>query len=146
MKLTFNFFLILRELALGIGVAVLIPSIAHYTVKVFVHEPRERDYVHVERVDDSLVDRLDPAYKEAKARYESIYFLVVAFIGLLSLLIGTRIPVASLGMGFILGGLACLTMGYVSYWHRLLDFAKLISLVVALAIILGVGYRLFHRR
>lgn len=130
-----SFFHLVRELVLGFGLAVLIPLIAHYIVQV-VHPQPPYALINIDK----------EKYTTERAAYENIYFYITAAIGLACLAIGALIPVASLGIGFIIGGIACLTAGYVTFWGQLQNMLKLGSLLAGFIIILALGYRFFRQR
>lgn len=130
-----SFFHLVRELVLGFGIAILIPLIAHY-VAVIIH-PAPPYALH----------RQEPEQYEAeRTEYEKIYFYTTTIIGFVALVIGVFINIASLGVGFVLGGLACLTTGFVTYWGQLHNVLKLISLIAALVLILILTYRFIRRK
>jgi hypothetical protein len=140
----FNF---MREFVLAIGVAILIPMIAHYSTAVIRPAP---EYVPEYTFDEAGNRQANPPekvalYKSEQMAYQKVYFYIATLIGLLALVIGMFLPLVSLGVGFIIGGLSCLTVGYIQYWGQLHNILKLASLIAALLLILVISYRFIAR-
>jgi len=96
-----------------------------------------------------LKEKEDAWHAEENVRrssYEKTYFIIADGIGLGALIIGAIVPMASIGTGFILGGMTSLASGYYAYWGHLPNMIKLGSLILALLIILGLSYRFFYRK
>ena len=73
-------------------------------------------------------------------KYDAIYFAACTIVGTGSLLVGTFITVSTMGIGFLVGGLSCLSMGYVHYWTRFGAMLRCISLIFILLVLTAFGY------
>ncbi len=81
-------------------------------------------------------------YKDARDRHESEskryrtnYFYIASSVGIASIIVGVIAP-ATLGMGFVLGGVFSLVLGYVAAWDVLSDIIKFITLLIALMLLI----------
>ncbi len=112
----------LRNISYTIALSILLPLLTHYTARLIV------GYFDLSPVVEGQV-----------------YFCVSAFIGILSILFGYFTSVDYLAAGAIIGGTFCLLLGYSYYWYDISDALKVLSILVAIAIIMATGYR-FSRK
>jgi len=138
-----TFMNIARELALGFGIALLIPFIAHYTALVIHPRPAfpsvAINYTSVEEQKNNPEVIL---FKEQRAKSDTVYLYVTFSICIITLILGTFISSAAIGMGLILGGLICLVQGFCMYLGSLSDGFKLGYFTIILLLLLFLSYRL----
>jgi hypothetical protein len=145
----------LKEFAIGLGIAILLPLVAHYTGELMRPSPSEE--IHQARVEklqirlkaaktpaqkDVFVDQkaaLEVEYKEAEKRHEQAVFAVAYPLGIVALVLGALISIPSVGGGFMFGGLFALTDGCYSYWDSMPGWLRLGSLLGALAVLVVLG-------
>ncbi len=142
----------IRNLTLGLSVAVLLPMMVYWGVRIIMQEPMYPPYpredkmtVKEQKEKREEHDKKVQEYIELRAKFDRFYFYTAAPIGLAALVAGALSRVPFLGVGLVLGGTACLTHGYWAYWNRLDALAKFISLLLALLLIIGLGYRIAAR-
>ena len=111
----------IRNLSVGLSIFVLLP-IAVYLI-------------------GSIINKQLFGFILFSADARAVHFYVSAIIGIASIVIGSLMKMPFLGLGFILGGTACLVMGYGIYWSDLNDVLKLISLLIAIGLLIFIGYR-----
>jgi len=132
---------IIRELALGFGIALLIPIVTHY-IALVIHPrpayPVAHDYKTKEEQANDLEMKL---FKEQRVKSDTIYLYVTFSICIITLILGTFISSAAIGMGFILAGLICLVQGFCMYLGSLSDGFKLCYFMLALLLLLFLSYR-----
>jgi hypothetical protein len=71
--------------------------------------------------------------------YNRTVFWVACPLGLAALLLGSALTIQSLGSALMFGGLATLTAGCYSYWDKMDSWLRFGSLLVALAVVVGIG-------
>lgn len=133
---------IVRELALGFGIALLIPIVTHYIALVIHPRPafptEINSYTKVEEQKNNPDVIL---FKEQRVKSDTIYLYVTFIMCIITLILGTFISSAAIGMGFILAGLICLVQGFCMYLGPLSDGFKLCYFMPALLLLLFLSYR-----
>ena len=81
------------------------------------------------------------AYNEAAKVFAERVLYVAAPLGYAAILFGAFTSVSAVGTGLIFGGVFSVVTGYWGYWTYLEDWLRFISLILALAVLLFVGYR-----
>ena len=115
----------IRNVSIGIAVMILLPFTCHVGIELFLQPERARtDYLNW--------------YKSAEREtYDKHYFVSMFIAGFVAILLGTFVvPIPSLGMGFILGGSFALIASYTSYWAKLAEIYRFISLIAALFLLI----------
>ncbi len=112
----------LRNISYTIALSVLLPLLSFYGARTII------SYVTLSKIDEG-----------------SIYFVVAAVVGIASILFGIFSSIDYLAAGAILGGTFCLIFGYSYHWANIPDVLKFLSILLAIGIIIGTGYR-FSRR
>ena len=153
---------LLKQVALWLGIVVLLPLVAWFGTSAF-HPPPDPDrYVKpaervAERIKDTKdetqkeqlrdeKDRLDREREEAWRAYYRAMFWVAYPVGLVAVIVGTFVGVQVVGSALMYGGLASLTTGCYSYWDRMDGWLRFGSLLVALAVLLALGIWRFRPR
>lgn len=101
--------------------------------------------VSIEQATEQKRKEHEAMYQEQMKPYERTFFIISSLAGLLALLIGAFARIPFLGFGFIMSGVFTLTMGYVSYWGRLHDILKFISLLGAILLIIAISFYMMRR-
>lgn len=142
----------IRNLALGLSVAALLPMAVYWGVGIIMPAPMYPHYPQIgdlpaqeRKVKKEEHEKKVQEYRELRVKFDRFYFYTAAPIGLVALIAGALSKVPFLGVGLVLGGTACLTHGYWTYWDTLDALAKFISLLLALLLIIALGYRIAAR-
>ncbi len=141
-----------RQIAIGFGIAIVIPLLIFYGVSSFSPPPKFEDYVTVvpfnpnataqERQASVEKQRAEQKnFNDAKSRFASRLFYASAPLGYLAILIGGFMAVSAVGTGLIFGGIFSVINGYWSYWQFIPDWERFVSLLLAAAILLLIAYR-----
>lgn len=142
----------LRNLVLGVAIGLLLPFTVHYGVSLMVGSfPNAKDYGETYNQKTKKWEfeskEKEEAYTQILYKYENTYFYVTTIVGIIALIVGAMIQSASfLAIGFMFGGLICIAMGYISFWHRLNELFKFISLLLALILLVFVGHRMAREK
>ena len=130
----------IRNLAIGIGIMILLPLMVHVGIRLIVKEPLYPQVDHNKYESEEYKSALQQ-YKVEKKSFEKYYFYIAAIIGIVFLIAGVLTPLPFLGMGFILGGIFCLVIGYFRYWDELSDLLKFISLLLAFILLIFSSFK-----
>jgi|GEM_PF-2861062 len=140
----------IRNVSIGLGILILLPLAVNVGIDLVNPLPDREQFTttmpktRYSSKEESVINQ--EAYDAAIQTYRKNYFYISTVFGLASIVIGTFISVPFLGTGFILGGVVCLTFGYVMYWNMIHKAIKFISLLLAIAFLVFMGYRLSARR
>ncbi|MBT3455880.1 hypothetical protein HN446_02345 [bacterium] len=101
----------------------------------------------------NLYNKREEAYNDYKQKlekiektYDLVYFAVYSVIATISIIAGIVTTVTMVGTGFLVGGISCLSMGYINYWDRLGALLRLSSLLLILIISTIFGYWVSRRK
>ena len=147
-----------KKIALGFGIAILLPLLIYYGVSTFSPPPRWEDYRienYYQRHKDAAPEekaelekensRLQEERKAHQRRFQKNLFCVAAPAGIIAIVVGSFIGVQAIGTGLMFGGIFTLMEGYISYWSALPDWMRFLSLLIALIILIFIGYRKLSR-
>lgn len=143
-----------KKIAVGFGIAIILPLMFHYGVSTFSPSPKYSDY----RIDNYPQDyknaspekkkevtaknkNLNLQFKSAKKEFQQHLFFVAVPLGLLLIIIGVFISNNAIGAGLVFGGIFSVSNGYINYWSELPDSLRFASLIVAFLILITVGYK-----
>ncbi len=143
-----------KKIALGFGIAVILPLLVHYGVSTFTPQPKWQDYYQYQnygaeqgvsaqekaKLEAERVEK-ERAYHKAEKVFQERLFIVAVPIGLGAIVLGGLGTVQAIGTGLMFGGIFTLTEGYCLYWSELQDWMRFLSLLVAFAVLIYVGYR-----
>lgn len=146
-----------RQIAVGLGIALILPLLVYYGVATFYPPPqpvmtvtavavspnatpeeRER-YLAQQQERQKQQQERQAAYRAAAKDFARRLIILSTPLGLASILIGAYIAIHGIGTGLIVGGIFTLVWGYWSYWTYFEDWMRFASLCAALAILLLVG-------
>jgi len=143
-----------KKIALGFGIAIILPMLIHYGVSTFTPRPSWRDYQvdnyyqEHKNASDLEKTKLEAQRKELyekrridEQRFQRHLFFVAVPIGIAAIIIGSIIAIQAVGTGLMFGGIFTLADGYICYWSELPDFMRFISLLVAFVVLIFIGYR-----
>lgn len=85
-------------------------------------------------------ERRTKELEEGVKHFQRYVFFVAYPVGILAIIIGFILPVQSVGTGLMFGGLATLAGGCYSYWGEMQPWGKFISLLIALVILIVLGF------
>jgi len=151
--------MIAKKIALGCGIALILPLMVHYGVRTFSPEPKWSDYqidnyyekheraneaqqIELEKQRNQLSDQREKAEK----RFQTHLFFVAVPVGIAAVITGTFLSVQAIGAGLIFGGIFSLINGYCWYWQYLDDRLRFASLLVAFIVLIVVGYMKFAQK
>ncbi len=104
-----------KNMAIGIGIMILVPLVTDVGIRLVIEKPSS-------------------PYSAGSKKYETNYFYIASSVGIVSIIVGVIAP-AALGMGFVLGGVFSLVLGYVTAWDVISDLFKFITLLIALILL-----------
>ena len=141
-----------RQIAIGFGIAVILPLLIYYGVASFSPAPRTQDYVKpiVAMAGASAEDRAEArtrqqeeqnALKDAQGHFSRILFYVSVPLGYVAILAGGFMPVSAVATGLIFGGMFTVINGHWGYWSFIADWQRFVSLLVAAGIVMAIAYR-----
>ena len=144
---------LVKKIALSIGIVIVFPMMVYYGVDTFSPAPKYADYQvkdyydilqhgteEQKKVAKTKQDKLD---KERDAKYkefERTMFFVSVPLGLAAIIIGAFLGAQAIGTGLMLGGIICISEGYIIYWENLESVYRFISLVLGFIVLLVVGF------
>ena len=143
-----------KKIALGFGIAVILPILVYYGVSTFSPAPkwgeRYERYSYQkyqtatpeERAKIEQVDReKERQWKQKEKIFQKHLFFMTIPVGIASIIIGAALSLQAIGTGLMFGGIFCITEGYVCYWSELPDSMRFLSLLAAFIVLVFVGYK-----
>jgi uncharacterized membrane protein YphA (DoxX/SURF4 family) len=144
-----------RQIAIGFGVAIIFPLLIYYGVRTFQAppvwntivtvsarpladvqtNPEERQAIQEKRREQ------EQTFNAAAKDFARILVLVSTPLGIAGILAGAYLANVAIGTGLILGGILTIAHGYWGYWNYADDWLRFVSLLVALVVLVFVGYR-----
>lgn len=147
-----------KRIALSFGITLFFPMLVYFGVRTWIPEPQWEDYqvpnYHERRLNaspeeritlDQERDRLQAERKSDEQRFGKHLFWVAVPVGLIAVVVGVTVAPATVGTGFIVGGIFSVLMGYMAYWEALPDGARFLSLLVAFLVLVVMGSRRWGR-
>tara|TARA_Y100000310_G_scaffold345853_1_gene471440 strand:- start:24769 stop:25314 length:546 start_codon:yes stop_codon:yes gene_type:complete len=80
-------------------------------------------------------------YEDVRENYNRNVFIVATGIGIIVLIIGFALKMASVSSGLMGGGILTIIYGTMRYWSDLPDIGRFIILGITLAILIWLGYK-----
>lgn len=155
-----------KKIAVGFGIAIILPMLVHYGVSTFYPYPNQKEYQtkhnEISRKHENLssetnksaakarertyrereeMKKLDEEWEAGINNFNRVLFFVAVPIGAIAIIVGALTSVQAIGAGLIFGGIFTLTDGYFFYWSHLLDWMRFVSLLIAFVLLIFVGYR-----
>ena len=126
----------IRNISIGLGVMIILPLVTHVGVDVIF-----KDHPHVYRGSYKQDSKEYIEYTKKQEEFNEKHFYANVSVGIAAIVAGIIIEPPFLGMGLILGGVFCLSIGYLAHWSIISDIIKLLSLLAALVILILSGLR-----
>ncbi|WP_139069848.1 hypothetical protein [Tardiphaga robiniae] len=142
-----------RQIAIGFGIAIILPLLIHYGVATFHPAPKYQAFVTLrpappagatadERKEYAEQQRQrQDAFAEAARQFSRVLAIVSTPLGVAAIFIGAYLSFQAIGTGLILGGILSVGWGYWSYWSYLDDWIRFVSLLAGFAILVFVGVK-----
>jgi hypothetical protein len=141
-----------RQIAVGFRVAVIFPLLIYYGVSTLSPAPKWNDFQAPatyttnmsaeERIalqDKQKADNL--AYAAAERTFSLRLLCVAVPLGYAAILFGSGRAASGLRVGLMFGGIFAVSTGYWSHWSFIADWLRFVSLLIAMAVLVFVGYR-----
>ncbi len=166
----------LRSACVGLGIAVILPLLIFWGVRVFVERPNWPSDFYEITLDDDLAnarnklekqpdnaelkyqlalveDQVANSHKESREKYKHLIknsdgflFYTNVAVGLAAIIAGGLVPVLSLSFGLILGGTFCVIGGYIMVWSTISPLIRFLSLLAALLLLISMAYLIARRK
>lgn len=149
-----------KKIALGCGIAVILPIMIHFGVEILVEDPMQGDYqveayyetMRNNDLSDSEKEQvreeqkaLDELFEERKKRFQLILFSVAVPLGITAILIGTFLKSKGLGTGLIFGGLFSTVNGYMHHWQSIGETIIFVSMLIIFLILIYISMKKIDR-
>lgn len=131
------------QIILIIGMMFLGPLATSQIADLAFPEPIKKEIVQVEEGEKEYKEQQN-RYYEMLASTQQKQFYIKAITGLGFLLIGALYSVHTIAGGFILSGIITLTLTFTDNWAQTTKLLRLISLLVAIAILTFASKRTWH--
>jgi hypothetical protein len=145
-----------KQFALGLGIAMLLPLSVYYAVELIRPAPKE-DLLHarVQKVSQQIRSAgtepeksrlrgektaLYQQFKESEKRNKQVLFVVGYLVGICAIILGTCTGVQGVSPGGLFGGLLTLSYACFSYWDTMADWLRFSSLLGALSLLVVLGW------
>jgi len=146
-----------RQIAIGFGVAIILPLLIYYGVRTFDPPPVWSEIVvsfvpaaqaNSEEGKATLQKRQEEerVYAARAKAFARVLVIVSTPIGIAAILGGAYLANIAIGTGLIFGGIFAVAHGYFGYWNYAEDWLRFVSLLLGLAVLLFVGYRRMSSR
>lgn len=143
-----------KKFALGFGIAIILPMVIFYGVSTFSPPPKWNDYRvsnYYERHRDAAPEEkrqleaeqnlLKEQRNAAEEKFQRSLFWVAVPLGIIAIILGAFLSVQAIGTGLMFGGIFSVCEGYITYWSKLSDGLRFLSLLVALVVLVVIGYK-----
>ena len=143
-----------KKIVLGFGIALVFAAVVHYGICTLFPEPKWNDYqikgyyhlykkaseIEKDKLEKMKIEKND-LYKKHNEEWAIKYFYIGLPAGVIAVILGAVIPMASIGSGMLGGGIIVLMFSYGNYWMHMPDLSKFLSLCAVLLLLIWVGYR-----
>jgi hypothetical protein len=128
------------QIAIGFGIAVLMPFLVYYATSSFFPQPVYPRSVPGEQ-NTFKVSRKDlDEYEQKRQRFQKRLFYVASTVGLFAVSIAPFLSVHTAGTGLMFGGVLSIVEGVGCCWGNFNPRMKFAFLLVAFAALLFIGY------
>ena len=80
-------------------------------------------------------------FSKVNEKYNRNVFIIATGIGIIALIVGVALKLASVSAGLMGGGILAIIYGTIRYWSDLPDYGRFIILGITLAILIWLGYK-----
>ena len=84
-------------------------------------------------------------FSKVNEKYNRNVFIIATGIGIIALIVGVALNLASVSAGLMGGGILAIIYGTIRYWSDLPDYGRFIILGITLAILIWLGYKRISR-
>jgi hypothetical protein len=152
-----NAMLVVRQIIIGFGIAIMFPMLIYYGVATVTPPPRyeayfpqtqappmsapkeERDAYYAQlQVQRQQANR---DFQLARARFAQKLIVVMVPLGVAAILGGYFLGVNAIGSGLLLGGIITVAFGYAGYWGLLYPWMRFASLAAGMLMLIFIGYK-----
>ena len=84
-------------------------------------------------------------FNKVNEKYNRNVFIIATGIGIIALIVGVALKLASVSAGLMGGGILAIIYGTVRYWSDLPDYVRFIILGITLAILIWLGYKRINK-
>ena len=138
------------QVALAIGIAILLPLLAQMTVRIYAEPPEYNRYYDAYNPEPKTAEERKKANADAKAKQAELEKATAAFnlqVFYLAFPLGAIEVIAAmflrrrptLAAGIVFGGLSTIACGAYSSWETLPGWSRYVSLLFALLLVGGLA-------
>jgi hypothetical protein len=80
-------------------------------------------------------------FQDASEKYNRNVFIIAVIFGVIALILGIILKIASVSSGLMGGGVLLIVYGIIRYWSGLQNYGRFIVLGIALAILIWIAYK-----
>ena len=84
-------------------------------------------------------------FNKVNEKYNRNVFIIATGIGIIALIVGVALNLASVSAGLMGGGILSILYGTIRYWSDLPDYGRFIILGITLVILIWLGYKRINR-
>ena len=84
-------------------------------------------------------------FQKFNENYNRNVFIIASGLGIIALIVGFALGMASVSAGFMGGGVLTILYGTIRYWSDLPDYGRFIILGITLAILIWLGYKRINK-
>src|SRR3989338_1515409 len=84
-------------------------------------------------------------FSKVNEKYNRNVFIIATGIGIIALIVGVALNLASVSAGLMGGGILSILYGTIRYWSDLPDYGRFIILGITLAILIWLGYKRINK-
>jgi hypothetical protein len=139
-----------KQIAIGLGIAVIFPLLVYHGVRTFYPPPVLSSVVVAERAEGQNAKERQASEQKRRDQerdhaaktqaFTRVLAFVAAPLGIAAILGGAYLANVVIGTGLILGGVITVAHGYWGYWNYAEDWLRFVALLVALIVLVFVGY------
>lgn len=143
---------IARQIAILLGVAILIPMLVYNGFSSLSTPPKRADYNTVIPFDPHATPEQRAANAEKQKAGQKVFAIAqtsfaarlmwtAAPLGCAAMLVGGFLPISAIGTGLIFGGLFTATFGNWTQWALVPEWQRFVMLLLAGAVLVVIGLR-----
>jgi len=92
-------------------------------------------------VESYYCETCEKEYNDIRENYSRNVFIIATVIGVVVLIIGFALKIASVSSGLMGGGILAIMYGTIQYWTSLPDYGRFTIFGITLAILIWLGYK-----
>jgi len=87
----------------------------------------------------------DTAFRNAQNPYNRNVFIITTILGIIAIVVGVSLTLGSVSSGIMGGGVLTLLYGAIRYWGFAEEWLRFTILIIALLVLIWVGYKKLHK-